>query len=148
MVRLGFTLDPDDWHGVPAERVWATPLEEEGGATLYRVENTPFYVKGVNFLDIVEAEEINGRLEFVRVVKTSGRATFRIIVYPANRMAFLREWQRLKALGCSYESSKERAYDFYAVDVLPGADLKAVRQILSDGKNDKIWLYDTGHSSS
>jgi hypothetical protein len=58
--RVYFPLDPTDWHGRPNEGLWAEPLKGATPATAYRLRNSPFFVRGVSFLDTVRVASRSG----------------------------------------------------------------------------------------
>ena len=96
MEKILVSLEPEAWHGNSAEILWATKLE--GG--LYRVENSPFFVKGLSFEDFVETKFADGTISFVKTVTYSGRSTYRIIRNEgADEARFDNFWAPLKDEG-------------------------------------------------
>jgi hypothetical protein len=140
MVRVLFHLasEPQSWHGSVTERLWATPLKDG----TYRLENTPFFVFGVSFEDIICAENRSDNLEFVKVAARGGHSTYRIL--PAKNWAqlFVLKWQELASLGCTYE---EGSASLLAADVPPTADINVVYRILEEGERSEIWSFEEGH---
>jgi hypothetical protein len=55
LVKVAFELVASDWHGCPGEKMWAKPLVGLPGLISAKLENSPFYVKGVSYLDVVRA---------------------------------------------------------------------------------------------
>jgi hypothetical protein len=55
-LRVYFRLDPIDWHGRSNEGLWAEQVENATPGTAFRLLNSPFFVRGVSFLNIVRAE--------------------------------------------------------------------------------------------
>lgn len=77
-VKIRFALDPDEdgWPPAESEGVWAVPL----GGHLYRVDNTPWFARGVAAEDIIEARvDGDGVAWFVRVRERGGRIVVRVI---------------------------------------------------------------------
>lgn len=148
--RVYFPLDPTDWHGRPNEGLWAEPLEGATPATAYRLRNSPFFVRGVSFLDTVRvASRSDGPgLEFVGVIDHSGHSTYMLLVSPSCS-EFGAYWQKLKKLDCTYESKTMRTSAgekcLYAVDVPESADVYAVYSILEEGQKNNVWMFQEGH---
>ncbi len=98
--RIYFELDPAEWHGGGTEGLWAEPIENSTSGTLYRLLNSPFYARGVSYLDIVRAvprTDGGAGLMFAGVVDHGGRSTYMILV-PPKSADFETYWQRLEAL--------------------------------------------------
>ncbi len=77
--------------------MWAIPL----GGTRFRIDNVPFYARGLSCDDIVEADEVDGEFVFRKVVRPSDNSTIRIIVYNLDDEDQIRE--TLVGFGCSIE---------------------------------------------
>ncbi len=93
--------------GEDIETLWAVAL----GNNLFRLDNSPFYVYGVSWLDIIEAREIaEGFYEFVRVVEKSGNRTVRIIFqqFTGNDEQGKQILSDITNLGCSYEGANSK----------------------------------------
>ena len=144
LVKICFTLNPDDWHGTPGERLWAKPIPDAAAPSAYELDNSPFFAKGVSYRDIVRAVEVDGALEFAGVIAHSGRSTYRILI-DRETDAFRDWWSRLNALGCTYEKGDVNGRKLLSVDVPPEADIHAVHEILVAGKRNKIWLFELGY---
>lgn len=119
-VKLAFEVDRDDGN-VDIETVWAIPVE--GG---YKVDNIPFYARGVACNDVVSAE--SGEDEVLRYTGPSvpsGHSTVRLWFADASTVAPVRE--QLRAMGCSSEVDLPR---LVAVDVPPTVPYPSVRKYL------------------
>lgn len=143
MIKVAFPIpkDPENPGYPPStvETLWAALLAPLRGV----LRNVPFYAKGVAFDDIVEFEVTadSAVVEFVRVVARGGHSTYRIFMLAADLSVFEVWWDRLGALGCSYE----RANEFLiAVDVPPSADVHAAYQVLELGEKAGIWDFEEG----
>lgn len=134
MVKVLFY--PDDQ---PPESLWARDL----GDGRYKLCNSPWFMYGVNFEDVVHARPAaDGMLEFVEVLAPSGSSTFRIMLRENTDPAtFERYWKPLQELGCTWEQAKQR---LYAVDVPPGTDPGQVVDLLESGAADAVWDWETG----
>ncbi|NQZ73852.1 MAG: DUF4265 domain-containing protein, partial [Dinoroseobacter sp.] len=53
MEKIIVILEVDAWHGHSTESLWASPLNKD----LYKIENSPFFERGLSFEDVVEVEE-------------------------------------------------------------------------------------------
>ncbi|MBZ5714890.1 DUF4265 domain-containing protein [Nannocystis pusilla] len=134
MVKVLFY--PDDQS---PESLWAEDL----GDGQYKLRNSPWFMYGVSFEDVVRARPAaDGMLEFVEVVQPSGSSTFRLMLREDTDPAmFERYWKPLQALGCTWEQAKKR---LYAVDAPRGADLERVADLLEKGGADGVWDWETG----
>lgn len=138
LVRIVFELEPQHWHDSATERLWAEPVS--GGR--YRLRNSPFFAYGVSVEDVVFASpRDNGALYFERVSIHAGHSTYRLLLQRDRTTSdFRAHWDRLEALGCSYEEG-----EVLAVDVPPSSDIYAVYSILEEGLKAGVWDFDEGH---
>ena len=149
MIKVSFDLDHTDWHGHPAETMWADPVPEIGSSA-FRLKNSPFFVTGVSYLDIVDTTPTEGDalLDFKRVIRRSGHSTYMILV-KEDEFRFDEYWSGLRALGCSYEGGHIKLSighrKLCSVDVPPSADINRIIAILERGQNDGIWMYQEGY---
>lgn len=140
IVKLFINLDTADWHGHGVESIWATPIHDK----LVCVENSPFFAKGISYLDEVNVVERDGQLWFEKVAKKSGHSTYRIILSrQVTSEQLVHHWEALKELGCTYESL-QGDYVMYSVDVPPDADIRAVYAALEKGEREGIWGFEEG----
>lgn len=133
-ILISFPLPPADPAG--SEKLWAVPLDDGG----FRIEDTPLFVPGISNGDVVQATDGS---TFTNVVRRGGHSTYRIALDPGAvpaRAGALR--RRLVDVGCRIDGISER---LYAVDVPAGADIDAVRSILSEGQTDGTWWYQEMH---
>ncbi len=147
LIKVLFELN-EDWHGCSTETLWA----EKVGEDQYRLDNTPFYVKGVSFGDIITAKEKQGFLKYESVLKRGGHSTYRIIIdhakVPINK--FQNYWKHFSELACTYEGgpefrSKDKNLKIYAIDVHPEVKLDQVYAKLQKGEHEGIWEFEEGH---
>jgi Domain of unknown function (DUF4265) len=133
MVKVGFKLDRDQDDYPPAdwEWMWASRV----GESTFKIDNSPFFAKGISAGDIVAAEQTNGGLVFRDLIQPSGHSTVRVVVFRGDRneeqvralIAELRE--SLKALGCSTELS--HIPNLFSVDIPPEVHYSSVSAFLS-----------------
>jgi hypothetical protein len=85
---------PEEWEGI-----WAIPV----GPDRFKIDNIPFYAKGLSCDDIVEAIRKGDNYIFRRVVGQSENSTIRVVVYNLPDESVVRN--DLIALGCSIEGT-------------------------------------------
>lgn len=119
--------------------MWALPL----GGDLYEIRNTPFYAYGINWGDIVRADNNDPTLkpEVREVVAPSGNKTLRVFLNKelgqAEQDAVLSSLQYL-------DISWERANAHYvAIDVHPESDYQAVCDKLMELEQEGTLAYET-----
>ena len=149
LTKVFFDLDPTDWHGSAGERLWAEYVGDTPDGRALRLSNSPFFTRGVSFLDIVAATETEyDDYKFERVLDRSGHSTYMLLVPPDSKR-FMAFWTRLNGLECTYESATittslgERT--LYSVDVPPSADIYAVYEILEESEKSEAWMFQEGH---
>lgn len=102
--RMAFRLEAEsDWPPVSVETLWVESL----GGEKFRIDNSPFFVKGISVDDIVE-----GRLEgsdeeemlyFSRKLKASRHSTIQVIVLVDEIVSDIKS--EVAAAGCHIEVS-------------------------------------------
>jgi hypothetical protein len=143
-VKIGFNLDPDDWHQTPVETLWAKRIAAGAVGGIFELDNTPFHAKGVSYRDAVRAKTVEGMLEFTGVVEHRGHSTYRI-AFEAQTDAVLAQWKKLLDLGCTREWAPCQGLILYAVDVPPTADIDAIDVILGEGESQGLWNVERSH---
>ncbi len=151
MKRIYFELDPHDWHGGGFEGLWAEPIEDSTPG-IYRLLNSPFYARGVSYLDIVRAvprTDGGAGLAFAGIVDHGGHSTYMILV-PPKSADFETYCQRLEALGCTFEGAGVEETgagprELFSIDVPNSSDIIAVYSILDEGEKADIWDFQEGH---
>lgn len=119
--------------------MWALPVNSHH----YRLENIPFYLYGVSYLDIVSTKRIESNNVFDGVIERGGHSTYRIfLVGEQEPERFTENWSTLRVLGCFYE----RATDYLvAVDVPPESDIYQVYAALEQGEKLGVWDFEEGY---
>ncbi|WP_328393700.1 DUF4265 domain-containing protein [Nocardia sp. NBC_00416] len=134
-------IDEDGWPPASVESLWAVNLVD-GTA---RLENTPWFVRGVANGDIVTVElDDEGVLWAGETVQRSRNCTIRLIVLKddgsaAARQSVLEIFHRLGATGEGLER-----YRMVALDVPPEANLSKIRELLEHGEEMKWWHWEEG----
>ncbi|MFY2559191.1 DUF4265 domain-containing protein [Corallococcus terminator] len=135
-VKVIFELekDEDDYPPADSEGLWARPL----GGGLFQLDNVPFFAKGVACEDVVSATDVDGELLFQKVVRPSGHATLRVIVYEEDDVAAVKAL--LEKHGCAVERS--HVPGLISVDVPPTVSLDTLKPILDEGEAEERWGYE------
>jgi len=137
-VKINFRLerDSDDYPPVDVESVWAIPL----GSGTYRIDNIPFYVRGISTDDVVSAMDDRGSLYYDSIVSTGGHTTVRVLMAnPAETDAIRGE---LRMRGCVSELTNIAG--LIAVDVPPSVSYAEVREYLAEGEDAGRWEFEEG----
>ena len=137
-VKIAFELDQDE-DGYPpdtTETLWAVPLDQPG---TYRVDNIPFYIKGISSDDVIRAEERDGQLQFWHLVTASGNSVFRLCIFDQSLVQSARD--RFRALGCPSELYSPR---MFAIEVPAAVDFKPIAELMEQGVKDGRWEYEDG----
>jgi hypothetical protein len=132
LVKVHFDL-PEPEMGVGGESLWAAAV----GPNLYELRNSPWHVRKVNWLDVIEAiPEAEDKLpEFVKVHKRSGHRTIHVYVFEAgqvNKQEFL---EMCNQLGATYEGMDDK---MYALDFEPEIDIAPAIEYLESLQNREL----------
>jgi len=139
--RIIVPLGDRPWHGFAEETMWAKKV----GDGLYQLQNTPFFAKGLAYLDVVSARAEDGRLMLDGVKDASRRSTYRVHVKAATPTASVQPlFDQLTALGCTYESYVETLWTLFAWDV-PASAVDGAYKILDTAEKQGIWTFEEGH---
>ena len=147
LVKVVFELDSRDWHGHGGELLWAAPVSAEH----FQIENSPFFVTGIGYLDVVKAQPTEDSTihRFEEIVTRGGHSTYMLLMEEKSPK-FDIYWNFLEARGCSYESMHiklsmgERR--LLSVDVPPSTNLLEAYDILKQGEADGAWMFQEGHA--
>jgi hypothetical protein len=129
-VHFPMEVDEDGWPPASVESLWAVDL---GDGTV-RLDNTPWFVRGVASGDIVRVEIDDDGLRWAgETVRASENCTIRLIVLKdggsaAARHTVLRTFHRLGTTGEGIEQ-----FRMVALDVPPEADIPRIRRLLEHG---------------
>jgi hypothetical protein len=154
LVKVRFELDSSDWHGSPAETLWAAFISTEPDCRELRLENSPFHATGIAYRDIVKARATESPTvyEFEEVVARGGHSTYILLVEEKEEESpkFRSYWKFLKEKGCSYESAHMELSIgkrlLLSVDVPPSTDLFEAFEILQRGEADGVWMFQEGYA--
>jgi hypothetical protein len=132
LVRL--EQDEDGYPPTTEESLWVIPL----GQGLFQVDNTPFFAWDLALGDVVAAAPEDGLWRFRQLVRRSGHATLRLIVYDVAEVPSIIE--RFTRLGCLSERS--HIPGLIALDVPPSTSWAEVKQLLTEGEANERWGYE------
>ncbi|WP_177324130.1 DUF4265 domain-containing protein [Streptomyces mirabilis] len=127
LYKVAFDLPDEiaDWARASSERLWTgkTSVQME-----VQVRNTPFYVKGVAFGDIVRVRADHERREFVfeEFVSEAGHSTVRVIIKDDDARDMVDAL--LRSFKCSWEI--DATGYLWAIDVPPRVDYASMRTAL------------------
>jgi hypothetical protein len=148
-IKVRFLLDPADWHGASSELLWTEPIWG-GTKKIFRLMNSPFYARGVSFLDIVDVVPASdgAGLDYAATIEKSGHSTIWLLVPSPPPLGFDNYWSSLQQLGCTYEYSSEDTEvgkrRLYSVDVPTETDIDRVLSIIEQGQAKDIWIFQIG----
>ncbi|HYL78167.1 MAG TPA: DUF4265 domain-containing protein [Bryobacteraceae bacterium] len=145
-IKVLFELkkDADGYPPADTEGLWAEPL----GDNLFKIDNVPFFVKGISCEDVVEAApDSQGELRYRSLVRPSAHNSLRVIVFRESpdsrpleeRVADLR--RQLEQVGCSTELSHMPG--LIAVDTDAASMTRAIG-MLQSGEKANLWEYEEG----
>ena len=147
LVKVRFELDSSDWHGLGSEALWASAEDAEAGS--FQLMNSPFFTRGIGYLDTVRAKatEESNIFDYEEVIERSGHSTYMILT-ESESMEFQKLWNLLESSGCSHESATIQLgigrRILLSVDVPPAANLHEVYDLLMKGEDDGIWIFQEG----
>lgn len=135
-VKIVVKLERDEDGYPPAdyEGLWALPV----GDGLFRIDNVPFFARGIAWGDIVSATVEQQELRFIHVVRASGHSTLRLIIHDAKELPSV-SWF-LEQQGCAIERS--HIPGLISVDVPPAASIDSLRKTLDEGEAQDRWGYE------
>jgi hypothetical protein len=142
-VKLHFRMevDEDGWPPASVESLWAVDL---GDGTV-RLDNTPWFVRGVASGDIIQIDVDQDGLWWAgETIRASEHCTIRLIVLKdggsaAARGSVLEIFHRLGTTGEGIEQ-----FRMVALDVPPTADLARIRKLLEHGESEGWWHWEEG----
>lgn len=129
--------DEDGYPPTTEESLWVLPM----GEGLFQVDNIPFFAWELALGDVVTAEPEGGMWRFKQVVRRSGHATLRLIIYDVVEVPAVIE--RFAKLGCLSERS--HIPGLIALDVPPSTSWTEVKQLLTEGEAEERWGYEEAY---
>jgi hypothetical protein len=137
-VKIGFHLDQDEdgYPPITRENLWAVDL----GNGRYRIDNIPFYVRGISDGDVIAAKmEEDGRLVFSKLVEASSNSTFRLIVSDESETPKVRKMFR--ELDCPSELVSHGLISIH----IPGSIvMKPIATLIEQGEENGQWSFEEG----
>jgi hypothetical protein len=126
--------DEDGYPPTAEESLWVRPLEEG----LFQVDNIPFFAWDIALEDVVAADPEESMWRFRKVVRRSGHATLRLLLYDVAEVPAAIE--RFVRLGCLSERS--HIPGLIALDVPPSTPWAEVKRLLVEGEAKELWGYE------
>ena len=133
--------------------MWATPIaKSDEGRMIFRLENSPFFARGIACRDLIEAKNGDGStLEFTRVFKRSGHSTY-MIMAPKRAAEVEKYIEKLNALNCTYESTtfehEGGSSMLYSFDVPPNVNIRNAFAIMTEAEEAGVWVFQEGYAYS
>lgn len=142
LVKVRFALERDGsgWPPAESEGLWAAPIEDGS----FRLDNTPWFVRGVAADDVVEASPDGGGAQwFTRVSSRGGRQVIRVIPRADGPLRGDRQGvlDPLAPYGVSGEGMSSPV-NMVALDVGPEVPVAPVKALLISGEADGRWHYE------
>ncbi|MCT9094250.1 DUF4265 domain-containing protein [Streptomyces sp. ASQP_92] len=140
-VHFRMEVDEEGWPPASVESLWAV----DRGDGSVRLDNTPWFVRGVASGDIIRVEpDEEGARWAGETVRASEHSTIRLIVLrdggsAAARQTVLKAFHRLGTTGEGIEQ-----FRMVALDVPPDADLPRIRKLLEHGEGEGWWHWEEG----
>jgi hypothetical protein len=124
--RMTFTLEKDE-DGYPPDDYETIWVEDLGGSK-YRVDNIPFYVRGVSPDDVVEGERHGDILEYHKTLTRSDISVLRIVFFKGERVYSV--LGKLVNEGCRWEES--HLSSLYSVEMPASASWNRLKTFLDN----------------
>lgn len=131
-VKVFFDITSTNPGETEVESLWAIACDEG-----YKLDNIPFYAKGVALNDLVDAKEVGGCLRVTKLLQPSGHSTVQVWFTNLDDVEPTRN--HLKIIGCSSEISDGPR--LVAVDVPPVVKYSEIKQFLDQGVAEGKWDY-------
>jgi hypothetical protein len=142
LTKIYVPLENSSWHGFIGEWLWVEKIK----GNKYRVENSPFYVYGINYKDVVSQKNIDGIPTFDKIILRGGHSTYRILFKEGStHQDFIQIWVQFEELGCTYKYTGEDFPLVYAVDVPQYADIYLIYKLLDSGEKMGFYHFEEGH---
>jgi hypothetical protein len=149
-VEIWFRIEKNQ-RGFPVSKNWeqllARPLRKN--EEYFRIESIPFFLKNVSRGDIVKAKTVTNReiqeeecFEFEAVLDRGGHNTYRLLLIDKHLDDPLFTKNELLRNGLAFE---EQNGDFFAVDVPPSVDQKAIDSFLLAESDRGRWEMQDGY---
>jgi len=132
-VKIFFRIPIEGSEEFEVESLWASPVADS-----YKLDNIPFYARGVSFADTVIAEKVDGCLYMSELSEPSGHSTVRLWFGDEKDVQATRK--ALSSMGCSSEISDQPR--LVAVDIPASVAYENIRAYLDEGEANGKWDYE------
>jgi hypothetical protein len=125
-VAFDLALERPDWPPVSVERLWGEKTEVKFEI---RLVNTPLFVRGIAYGDLIAVRPDNERRELVfdHLKSESGHSTIRIVFLQRDKRVTVEG--KLRAAGCTWTSARGFG-NLLAVDIPPEVNYVNLREWL------------------
>lgn len=134
--KMTFMLDKDD-DGYPpddSETLWVQEVDDGN----YRIDNIPFYVRGISPDDVVSGKFENGILFFSSIIDRSSISVIRVIFFEKNQSA--RVLSEIVDCGCRWEGSHLQS--LYSIEVPNSHAYGCIEKILKHESDNEVLDYE------
>lgn len=131
-VKVFFEVPSAGSDELETESLWAIPYGDG-----FKLDNIPFYAKGVALEDVISAEKIDGCLFSKELLESSGHSTIRL--WFSDDINIDSERAVLKSMGCDSEVSDQPR--LVAVDIPPNVQYEKIKEYLDAGESEGKWDY-------
>lgn len=141
LVKVAFDLPPDA--PTQGETLWAKPL----GGGRYKLDNTPWYAKGVALDDVIRCDEQPNQLpKFQEVVERGGNRTIRVFVPEGESHGAVKKevCDYLLGAGCAYETQGP-GKGLIAVTIPRAVPWDPILEHLNQLEREKIAFWESGN---
>lgn len=125
-VRFELVVDSDGYPPASAENLWAVKLVDDS----YRIDNIPFYAKGIAPGDIVSTEMMGSARCFKGILRAEGGSVFRIFVVSPSKADSIRSFLSASGLECEAAAAGR----LIAVEIPRSRDISDFLDFLITGK--------------
>lgn len=141
LVKVVFYLDDEIDNHATAETLWAIALSDG----TYQIDNSPFSIYGVSYMDRIFAHWEEKRLVYSGIAKRGGHSTYRVKLNKGDgHEVFLQHWPTFETLGCSYEGA-DRERRLYSIDIPKGTSVHTAYNLLSGLETAGVWEFEEAH---
>ena len=110
---------------------------------MYVLLNSPFFYRGVSYLDVVEARVQEDGLYFSQVIDRGKHSTYRIYCRIDGDDAMTYRTY-LVTLGCTFERADLAEGVLYSVDIPPEVDIHEAYGVMARAQAENVFVFEEG----